>query len=575
MGRFETREGSVNPEGEQNRKLLSAYQEILLKIVKGEIVEKEQLQRVKVEVCKKYGLEKLPSNSEILACAPDDVCDIVEPFLRLKPTRTASGVAVVAAMTSPHDCPHGKCFYCPGGVEFGSAQSYTGKEPAALRAEQHDFDPFGQTRARLSQLRAIGHPTDKIDLIIMGGTFTARPPEYQRWFVKRCLDAMNGSGSADRGVGESDSGSLEEAQAANEIAESRCIGMTVETRPDYFKEEHVNHSLVLGATRVELGIQTVFDDILNLVERGHDTGKSIAATRFAKDGGLKVGYHLMPNLPGMTFDKDIEAFKRIFESPGFMPDMIKIYPTLVVKGTKLYEMWKRGEYEPYDLDTMIKLVAEIKQLVPPWVRIQRVQRDIPAFMIEDGVKKSHLRQLAQERLGRSGRRCNCIRCREVGLLWLKEGIEIDEERVGLKRIEYEASGGLEIFLSFEDQGNNALIGYARLRKPSDSVFRPEMLEKSPVVIRELKVFGQMAPIGWSENGGESNENRRERKRSEKWQHRGYGRNLLAECERIAVEEWDAKRLLVTSGVGARRYYAGLGFKKIGVYMGKELDNQGI
>lgn len=508
--------------------------DILGLIISGKIKTPEQLHRIKIELCKKHGLDRVPKNSEILARVPKEHYEMAEKILRIKPVRSLSGVAVIAAMTSPYKCPHGKCFYCPGGVEYNTPQSYVGYEPAALRARHNDFDPYRQVRSRLEQLRAIGHPTDKIDLIIMGGTFTSRPEEYREWFVKRCFDALNNNST----------GSLEEAHVANETADARCIGLTVETRPDYFLEPEVKHSMRLGATRVELGVQTVYDDILNFVERGHGIAESIKATKLAKDAGLKVCYHMMPSLPLSNLEKDLETFRRIFEDSDFKPDMLKIYPTLVVKGTKLYDMWKKGEYKPCKDEELIELVINIKKLLPPWVRIQRIQRDIPAQFIEAGPKKSHLRQMIRELMKKEGIECRCIRCREVGLRGL-HGKALDEDDIEMKRIDYEASGSTESFLSFEDIKNDAIIGYARLRRINEGG-----------ILRELKVFGQVVPISLESK--------------EKWQHRGYGANLLKECERIAKDEWHGEKLLVNSGVGAREYYKKFGYERDGFYMGKRL-----
>ncbi len=421
------------------------FEEIIDQIRSGEIRTKNEIHAAKVKLCKKYGLNRLPSDVDILEHASPDIYNDIIPFLKLKPVRTFSGVAVVAVMTSPEDCPHGKCIYCPGGKEYGTAQSYTGHEPAALRAGSNDFDPFRQTKSRIQQLNTIGHSTDKIDLIIMGGTFTARDKEYQEWFVRRCFDAMN----------ETESASLEEAHSLNEFAPSRCIGMTVETRPDWCKVEHIDEMLGLGATRVELGVQTTYDDLLEGVERGHKVGESIEATRLAKDAGLKVCYHMMPGLPGSDLQRDLASFKALFENQDFKPDMLKIYPCLVVEGTKLYEKWKKGEYKPYNTEENAELIAEIKRFIPEWVRIQRIQRDIPVKLISAGVDKSNLRQIVQGKLEEKGEKCSCIRCREVGIRSLR-GEKPDIETISLRRNGYEASEGKEYFLSFEDS-NDILI----------------------------------------------------------------------------------------------------------------------
>jgi elongator complex protein 3 len=506
------------------------HQHLIRLLLSGEIGDKDELQRRKVKMSGEYGLPGVPRNSETLALVMPEDLPKVREILRRKPVRTLSGVAVVAVMTSPAPCPHGKCTYCPGGVENNSPQSYTGKEPAARRAADNDFDPFRQAMSRMEQLSAIGHHTDKIDLIIMGGTFTSRPLEYQEWFVKRCFDAFNGR----------DSDGLEEAQILNEAAEHRVIGMTVETRPDSLTPDVARGCMRLGTTRVELGVQILDDDILTAVNRGHGVKEVAEATRTARDLGLKVCYHVMPGLPGSGPEKDVASFAQMFSDPRFRPDMIKIYPTLVVKGTKLYDSWLRGEYRPYDTDQAVHVISEMKKLVPEYVRIQRIQRDIPVPLIEAGVDKGHLRELAQERLRTQGVGCKCIRCREVGLLGLND-FSMDD--LVPKVISYEAAGGREEFISLVLTGN-ALAGYARLRLPPSG----------DALVRELKVFGRMARL--SEKEGE-------------WQHRGIGRRLLAMAESSATDD-GRSGIRVTSGVGVRGYYASLGYEKELPYMRKAL-----
>ncbi len=526
------------------------YNEIFDQILSNKLKNKNELHRAKVSLCKKYKMKELPSDPQILMNAPGEIYELVEPLLRIKPMRTISGVAPVAVMTSPEECPHGKCRYCPGGVEQGTPQSYTGHEPAALRAASHEFDPYSQTRSRLEQLAIIGHQTAKVDLIIMGGTFTARDIEYQDWFVQRCFDAMNLKASS----------SLQESQMLNETAPHRCIGLTIETRPDWCKAAQVDHILEQGGTRVELGVQTVFNDILEKVARGHTVEDSIEATQIIKDAGLKVCYHMMPGLPGADIDRDIEAFKTIFNDPNFKPDMLKIYPVLVIKGTELYEDMLENKYTPLTTEEAVELIAVLKKLVPKWVRIQRIQRDIPSKLIEGaGILKSNLRQLVVEHLSAQGSKCNCIRCREVGHKLLKE-IQPDVDQIKLTREQYDASGGDEIFLSYEDVKNDILIGFLRLRAISEKAQRPEFLENRGAIIRELKVFGPMVELGETPQSGPL----------EVWQHRGYGQLLLAEAEKLAGELWDAKKLFVNSGVGVRQYYRKLGYERFGQYMRKKL-----
>ena len=302
--------------------------------------------------------------------------------------RTISGVAVVAVMTSPTECPHGRCIPCPGGPITQSPQSYTGFEPAAMRGSLNKFDPFEQVKARIEQLTAIGHPTDKIDLIIMGGTFTARDLYYQEWFVKSCFDAMNTI------KGEN----LEQAKKINETSNHRCIGLTVETRPDWFRIQQIDQSLQFGVTRVELGVQSIFDDVLFSMNRGHTISDTIFATRLAKESGLKICYHMMPGLPKSSEDKDLLGFKELFSNPQFQPDMLKIYPTLVIKNTPLYRQWKEGTYTPLSTDEAVNLISKMLTYVPEYVRIQRIQRDVPAQYIECGVQKSNLRPVSYTHL---------------------------------------------------------------------------------------------------------------------------------------------------------------------------------
>ncbi len=504
----------------------------------GKIKTKDELEVWKSKIARKYRIPN-PRNSEIMRHLPQDIVEKYHHILVKKPSRTLSGVAIVAIMTSPFPCPHGKCIYCPGGPEKGTAQSYTGHEPAALRAAQHNFDPYEQTRARIEQLNAIGHPTDKIDLIIMGGTFTARPQRYQEWFVKRAFDAMNGC----------DAKNLEEAQLINENAKNRCIGLTVETRPDWFMEKEIDFALRLGATRVELGIQTVYDDILKFVKRGHTIRESIISTRLAKDAGFKINYHMMPGLPGSSIERDFQAFKEIFTNDDFKPDMLKIYPTLVVKGTELYEMWKRREYEQYTLEEMVDLLVRVISIVPPWIRIQRIQRDIPAKFIEAGVKRGDLRALVMREMEKRGIKCPEIRCREAGR---KGGKNFE-----LIRRDYTASDGKEVFLSFEDEEYDSIAAFLRLRNPSEHAHRPEMQDAA--IVREVKVFGHEVPVGEREKNA--------------WQHRGFGRKLMEEAEQIAREEWEKSRMVVISGVGVRNYYRKLGYERQGPYMAKKLKNQ--
>jgi len=524
--------------------LEAALRTIVERLLHMPSLSREDVNRVKVEVCGEYGLDRIPGNAEIIGILKPSEAKRLLPILTRKRTRAASGVTVVAVMTEPRPCPHGRCAYCPGGPSEGVPQSYTGREPAAMRGAQNSYDPFRQVSSRIKQLRAIGHSVDKVDLIIMGGTFPAAPIDYQEKFVQGCLNALTGRRS----------GSLAEAKQSAESSRIRNVGITVETRPDCAGIEDVDTMLELGVTRVELGVQNVYDDLYDLVERGHSVRDVVDATRILKDSGLKVCYHMMPGLPGSTPKRDLEGFKTIFEDPRFKTDMIKIYPTLVMGGTKLHDWWRQGGYMPLSTEEAVELVAKVKGMVPTWVRIMRVQRDIPTPIIEAGVDRSNLRQLVQERLRMRGGRCRCIRCREVGHR-LRDGVEPDPERLEVVRHVYEASEGVENFISVEDEEADVLVGFVRLRVPSDGAHRPEV-EAGSALVRELHVYGRMVPVG--------------ARLSEAWQHRGWGGTLMSEAERVASEVYDARKLLVMSALGTKPYYERLGYSRDGVYMSKRL-----
>ena len=512
-------------------RVFSELRKIVDDILLGLIGDEMVLEARKKKVSSSLGLSSLPSNADILGTATQEERDGLKMLVR-KPTRTLSGVAVVAAMTSPARCPHGTCVPCPGGILCLSPQSYTGQEPAAMRAAQHGFDPYEQVMARLGQLDEIGHSLDKAELIVMGGTMTSRPLGYQHWFVKRCLEAMN---DYPRPRLVQMWQSFPVVAEANEVASVRNIGTTFETRPDWCGPKEIDEMLSLGATKVELGVQSTRDELLSTMNRGHTVGDSVKSNWALREAGLKVGFHMMPGLPGSTPQQDLEVFRDLFSDCRFRPDYLKIYPTLVVEGTKLFQLYQAGEYTPLCDEDASELVSKIKELLPGYVRLQRVQRDIPAKNIVAGVKKSNLRQLAQQRLKKRGGRCRCIRCREAGL---RKVLDVD---VSLKHEVYEACGGEEHFLSFESI-DDTLIGFLRLRLGLAAR------------VRELHVYGPLVPIGTKKNG---------------WQHRGYGAKLLEAAEVEALEK-GYEKLEITSGIGARGYYRRLGYDLSGHYMAKIL-----
>jgi elongator complex protein 3 len=527
----------------------NALREIINSLMEMPHPTREDANRLKIKTAAKYQLQEVPSNADLISILTPKETKRLLPILRRKTTRTISGVTVVATMTKPYPCPQPEpCAYCPGGPTQGSPQSYTGHEPAAMRGTQNNFDPYLQVRSRIDQLTAIGHKVDKIELIVMGGTFPATPVEYQTWFIQRCIDAITGK----------DSASLEEAKANAETSSIRNVGITVETRPDWAKQQHVDAMLDMGVTRIELGVQNPDDDIYRLVGRTHTVADVEEATRTAKDAGLKIVYHLMPGMPGSNPQKDIAAFKRVFTDSAFKPDMIKIYPCLCIGGTKAHEWYQKGTYKPYTTEQAVALIAEIKKFIPPWVRVMRVQRDIPARLILAGVKKSNLRQLVHEQLKAQGYKCQCIRCREVGHRTAVDHVKPDMEKVKIQSICYDASEGKEIFISAEDQENKILIGYLRLRVPSAKAHRPEITAAPSAIVRELHVYGPLVPVG--------------KHSATAWQHKGYGADLLKEAERMAREDYDLKKLLVISALGTRRYYMRFGYERDGVYVSKKLEN---
>ncbi|MCS4537990.1 MAG: tRNA uridine(34) 5-carboxymethylaminomethyl modification radical SAM/GNAT enzyme Elp3 [Thaumarchaeota archaeon] len=529
----------------EDERMLMACREIAGTLVERK-VSKVEFESIRKNACIKYSLSRMPGNAAILEQVPSEDKERVRSVLMVKPTRTASGVAVIAIMTRPHPCPHGVCVYCPGGVRNNSPQAYTGHEPAALRGKQNDYDSARQVYSRLRQLKSAGHKLSKAELIIMGGTFLSTPPDYQRGFVKGALDALNGI----------ESSSLEEAKLVAETAATRNVGITVETRPDWCRQKHVDNMLSYGATRVEIGVQVLDDEIYRIMRRGHTVADVVESFQIAKDSAYKIVAHMMPGLPGSTPEKDIQSIRQLFEDERFRPDMLKIYPTLLIASADLYQWWLEGRYKPYGVEDMVQIIAEAKKYIPKWVRIMRIQRDIPAKMIVDGVKKSNLRELVLEELKRRGYSCRCIRCREIGLKQIKEKITFRPDDIAMNRTNYDASEGKEIFLSFDDKSADALVGFLRLRVPSEKAHRSEIAGQRALLVRELHIYGPVVPVGEKEDFS--------------WQHKGFGRALMEEAERIAVEEFDTQKMVVISALGTREYYRKLGYKSDGPYVSKVL-----
>ncbi|UCD21587.1 MAG: tRNA uridine(34) 5-carboxymethylaminomethyl modification radical SAM/GNAT enzyme Elp3, partial [Chloroflexota bacterium] len=422
-----------------------------------------------------------------------------------KASRTISGVTPVAVMARPYPCP-GKCIYCPTSPE--APKSYTVESPAVLRARNCGFDAKKQVQIRLKTLAEMGHAQDKIELIIMGGTFLSYPRDYQYQFIKSCYDALSGIHST----------SLEKAKELNENAEHRCVGLCIETRPDFCGEEEIKSMIDFGTTRVELGVQTLDDEIHELTKRGHGVHEVISATRILRDCGFKVYYHWMPGLPGSTPDHDLELSRQLFEDERFRPDGLKLYPTLVVRGSELENWYRDDRYRPYREEEMIDLLITVKSVIPKYVRIPRLMRDIPSKFIIAGSRDLALRETIRKKMVQTGLHCKCIRCREYGHR-LRDGWVIGEPF--LNRMDYQTWGGREVHLSYEDN-NETLFGLLRLR-----------VNKEKAIVRELHIFGSEVPLG----------GRHERA----VQHQGLGERLLHEAERITRGEFNADRLSVLSG----------------------------
>lgn len=524
-------------------KLKQLSREIIEEIEKGELTEKEEIETRKKELCSEVGFGGMPKNSDILKFAEDSE-EQAKKALLTKPMRTISGIANVAIMARPAPCGGG-CIYCPKGED--APQSYTGKEPATRRAIRNQYDPYDQVHDRLGQYEKNGHSIDKSKLIIMGGTFPFQDPEYQKEFIKEAFNGMN----TYRGENEK-ADTLEEAKEINETADIRNVGVTFETRPDICQTEHIDRILDLGGTRVEMGVQTVFDETHEITNRGHGMDKVIEATKRLKNAGFKVAYHFMLGLPGEDYDDDIEKFKEAFSNEDFQPDEVKIYPCEVIQGTELYRRYEEGEFDPIDDKEAKKRLKEVlKNHMPPHVRVKRVMRDIPSTEVDAGPQLTNMRQMAHQEMEKEGERCRCIRCREVGHVKSKHGLVPEE--VELVERTYKASGGDEYFLSYEDVDQDIILGFTRLRAPSES-YRPEIDDKS-LIVRQLKVLGSSTAIG--EDGDV--------------QHQGYGTKLMKKAEKKA-KELGRNKVVVISAVGTREYYRKFGYEKEGPYMVKYLDN---
>ncbi len=471
--------------------------------------------------------------------------------IRMKPMRTLSGVTTVTVLTKPYPCP-GKCIFCPTDVRM--PKSYLPDEPGAMRALQHDFDPYIQVRERLQALHAIGHPTEKIELLILGGTWDSYRRDYQEWFVLRCFQAMNGTGGdgpeepPDKGPQSRFDEALRAEQRANERARHRNVGLVIETRPDHVDPDEIAWLRHLGVTKVQMGAQSFDDRILALNRRGHNATDTWLAAALLRAAGFKIVLHWMPNLLGATADSDRDDFARMWQ--GYCPDEIKIYPNQLLENAELYEYWQRGEFKPYSTDTLVDLIAGIKPTIPPYARVNRVIRDIPSTNVVAGNRRTSLRMDVQEELRRRGERCRCVRCREV------RKSRIEPERLQLQNLVYQAGWAEEHFLSFVTQ-EDRLAGFLRLSLPgpeSPDLGLPDL--NGAALVREVHVYGQSLQVGAAREGAA--------------QHIGLGTRLLERAEELACERGFA-RIAVISAVGTRRYYEARGYRPGALYHVKTLS----
>jgi len=464
--------------------------------------------------------------------------------IRMKPMRTLSGVTTVTVLTKPYPCP-GKCIFCPTDVRM--PKSYLPDEPGAMRAVEHQFDPYAQVRSRIMQLKSLGHPTDKIELLILGGTWSSYKRDYQEWFIKRCFDAMNNVTnvpSEETTIGQEE---LDQAHSVNENTHHRNVGLVIETRPDEITPDEVKWLRHLGVTKVQMGAQSLDDRILEMNKRGHDVECTRQATALLRAAGFKIVLHWMPNLHGATPESDRQDFTKLWED--FCPDEIKIYPNQLLANAELYEYWQRGEFKPYSTEELIDLIADIKPTIPRYCRVNRVIRDIPSTNVVEGNRRTSLRQDVQIEMKRRGTHCECVRCREV------RGKSIKAESLKLDDMVYQAGTADEHFISYVTP-DDKLAGFVRLSLPGKDSPRTGISDLAgAALIREVHVYGPSLPVGAEKDGAA--------------QHAGLGTRLLEEAERIAKEN-GFKRMAVISAVGTRGYYLGRGFEREEYYLVKNV-----
>jgi len=470
-----------------------------------------------------------------------DYSSRVAKKLKVKKVRTISGVAPVTVLTKPFPCP-GECVFCP--TDHRMPKSYLPDEPGAMRALRHEFDPYEQVKNRIRSFYMNGHNTDKVELLILGGTWSSYAKSYQSWFLQRCFDAMN----------EVDSESLEEAHKINETAKHRNVGVVIETRPDHITPAEVRRLRTLGVTKVQMGAQTFNDRVLEMNRRGHSADDTRNAVALLRAAGFKIVLHWMPNLLGATPETDREDIDHFFGEEGTHPDELKFYPCSLLKNADLYAYWQRGEWHPYTDEELIELAIDSKVRVPKYCRINRVFREIPKPNIVVGCTQGNLRQVVQAEMKKRGLSCSCIRCREIG--W---GTDISGP-MELSVKDYKTAHSQEKYLSYETS-EGRLAGYLRLSLPEVaneaagvSLGIPEL--EGAALVREVHVYGPALALGTPGSG-------------KAVQHMGFGKQLLAEAEGHASAAGFSKMAIIAS-VGTRGYYARRGYKLEGTYMVRSL-----
>jgi len=535
-----------------NSQINSLAREIVLIVIKRKTKNLRDLYKIQREIAKKNNSQFIPNDvlikqyRKILKEKGIEENEKILSLFRLKATRSLSGIVVVSVLTKPYNCP-GKCLYCP--TESGTPKSYLKNEPAVARALLCNYNPYTQVFARLKSLNDIGHSIDKINIRIIGGTWSYYDKKYQNWFIKQLFKAVNDFGRTRK----SDlNKSLEQLQKQNEKAKSRIVEISIETRPDFINVNEIKRLRKYGVTKVELGIQSIYDDVLRFNRRGHLNDKNIQATKILKDAGFKISYQVMPNLPKSNFKRDLKMFEQVFENENHKPDYLKIYPLAIVKSAPIYKKYKKGSLKVYSKKDLIKLIKKIKTSVPYFVRIERIIRDIPASdIVEGGAKITNLRQIIATEMKKENKQCKCIRCRQI-----TNNFKNDDFKLFID--EYNASDGKEYFISYETKNRKKLASILRLRIPSQYFEKKKHflnILNDAAIIREIHTYGLQTEVSKNQKTSP--------------QHKGYGKKMLKKAEQI-VKENGLKKIAVISGVGARPYFRALGYKLKDSYMVKNL-----